>query len=146
MKSRFGFAVLLVMPFLLVIETSAQAGPQSSALDRLSQVKLFAMGPVGFSGKTSQGETDYRVILNRPDALILLEKVYAQGAMEAKAYALTGIHQLSRTKFDELYAALPNSNDGLTTMRSCILSHETLRDIAKQLALSQNSGKYNDGP
>ena len=71
------------------------------------------------------------MVLAQPDALASLEKVYAEGDFEAKAYALTGIRKLSRLRFNELYAGLPSSNDELATMEGCIVSHKTLRDIAK---------------
>ncbi|WP_353064405.1 hypothetical protein RBB77_01410 [Tunturibacter psychrotolerans] len=67
--------------------------------------------------------------------------VYTKGDLEAKAYALTGIRKLSTPRFNELYAALPNANDELATMGGCIVSHKTLRNVAKQLALSPDQKK-----
>ncbi len=141
MELLYYFSKLALVFFLLVAEVSAQATPRDSAIERLSHTKFFAMGPTGYAGKTSQGEIDYRTILGQPDALALLEKVYAEGNLEAKAYALNGIRKLSKLRFNQLFAGLPSSNDELATMEGCLVSHKTLRDIAKQLAVSPDQGK-----
>ncbi|HWZ50765.1 MAG TPA: hypothetical protein VNW54_04805 [Granulicella sp.] len=141
MRSRLQIAKLCLVLFLGTAGTSAQVKLQGSALERLSNAKVFAMGPVGFAYKTSQEEIDYRLILGQPTALVSFEKLYAEGNMQAKSYALTAIRQLSPERFRELYESLPNSNDKVRTMNGCILSDETLRDVAQGLAASPDPGK-----
>jgi hypothetical protein len=141
-QGRLQIVKLTLVLFLGIATTTAQIKSQGgSALERLSHAKIFAMGPVGWVGMTSQEEIDYRLILNRPTALVEFEKLYAEGNMQAKSYALTGIRQLSPARFKELYASLPTSNDTVNTMQGCILSQETSRNVAQSLASSPNPSK-----
>ena len=150
MQGRLQIAKLSLVLLLGTTAASAQVKLQGSmldrkvqglALDRLSHAEIFAMGPVGFAYKTSQEEIDYRLILGQPTALVSFERLYAEGNMQARSYALTGIRQLSPARFEELYASLPDSKDQVTTMNGCLLSYETLRDVAQRLATPPSPGK-----
>jgi hypothetical protein len=141
MQRHFQIARLSLLLFLCIAGASAQLTLQGSALEHLSHAKVFAMVPVGFAYRTSQEEIDYRVILGQPTALVSFEKLYVEGNMQAKSYALTAIRQLSPERFREIYASLPSSNDKVRTMHGCISSDTTLRDVAQDLAASPNPGK-----
>jgi hypothetical protein len=93
------------------------------------------MRPIGYAAATSQGEIDYRVILLQPPqrALELFEELYAKGNMQAKSYALVGIHKLRPARFKELYLSLTTSADEVTTMSGCVISDQKLKDVAKQI-------------
>jgi hypothetical protein len=82
---------------LLLLGTGVRAQKSLlGALQGIATVKVFAFGGVGFAGKTSEGETDFRVIVAQPAnvALDALEKLYAVDNPQAKAYALAGIRKL----------------------------------------------------
>jgi len=105
------------------------------AYDRLRNVDLFAFGGVGFAANTSNGELGFRILLRqeKQQTLAQLEKLYAEGNPQAKAYALAGIHTLNPQRFSELYAALPNVT--VKTAHGCILSRDSLESVAKEIAL-----------
>ncbi len=138
---RLAIQIVALSLFLRVTTVSAQTPLQVSALQRLSSAKIFAMGPVGFAYKTSQEEMDYRLILGQPQALASFEKLYADGNLQGKSYALAGIRELSPARFRELYAALPDSREKVKAMSGCILSDETLREVAQSLASVPQSAK-----
>jgi hypothetical protein len=111
-----------------------------AAVNRLSTVERFAFGGVGFAGVTSKGETDFKFVLaqSRPTALNAFEKLYAIGNPQGKSYALAGLKKLEPQRFTELVAALGKSPDEVEVMRGCIVSHEPLHEIAKQIG----NGKF----
>jgi hypothetical protein len=114
---------------------AAQSLPATqAAVERLARIQLFAMGGVGFAGQTSDGEKDFRLILqNHPQAAAVFNDLYVHGNNEAKAYALLGLYRLNPARFREIYATLPKSKDELQMMQGCILFKQKLVVVAKQI-------------
>ena len=106
-----------------------------AAVNRLSTVERFAFGGVGFAGVISKGETDFRLVLAQPKPLALstFEKLYAVGNPQGKSYALAGLKKLAPQRFTEVIATLGKSTEQVEVMRGCIVSHEPLPDVAKQI-------------
>jgi hypothetical protein len=115
-----------------------QTAQPDAVLDRLAKVERFAFGPTGYAGVTSSGEKDFRTVLGRGSALTDFEKLFAEGNLQAKSYALVGIHKLNPTRFKELARPLRDSKESVTTMKGCIISDEPFAFILKQI----ESGKY----
>ena len=113
------------------------AGTQTTrdtVLDRLSKVERFAFGPTGYGGTISTGENDYKIVMARSTASTDLEKLFAQGNIQAKCYALVGIHKLNPTRFKELTQPLTESRETVTTMEGCIILHLPFTKILKRIA------------
>jgi hypothetical protein len=110
-------------------------GPVNAAVTRLSQVKTFAFGGVGFAGTISKGEIDFKLIVAQPKATALnaFETLYAIGNPQGKSYALAGFKKLHPHRFNELTASMPQSSAQVVVMRGCIVSHEALRYVTKQI-------------
>ena len=125
---------ICAITMLATMSYGASAQQASQALDGLKTVSRFAFGGVGISGRTSEGELDFRVLIqqDKPKALAQLEKLYAEGNPQAKAYALAGLHLLDPQRFNKLNATLPQTT--VTTMRGCIVGSESLASIAKEIA------------
>jgi hypothetical protein len=106
-----------------------------AAVNRLSTVDWFAFGGVGYAGVTSKGETDFKIVLAqpKPTALNAIERLYAIGNPQGKAYALSGLKKLAPERFAELVATLAKSTEEVEVMRGCIASHEPLPEVAKQI-------------
>jgi len=129
-----------VVVLLLFCGVSAFADDSlDAALKRLSTVGQFAFGGVGYVGVTSKGEIDFKVVLSQPQsaALTAFEKLYATGDPQGKSYALSGIKKLNPSRFKELLASAQASTDEVEVMRACVISHELLRDVAKQIDLGK---------
>ncbi len=109
-----------------------------TAFERLVKVEKFAFGPTGFVGVTSQGEKDYEIILSRPSAMADFERLYSLGNLPAKCYALVGLRRLNPQRFKDLAQSLRSSKEQVVTMRGCIIFHEPLGTVIKQI----ESGKY----
>jgi hypothetical protein len=111
---------------------------QDTALDRLSKVGQFAFGPTGNAAVISTGEKDYRTVLASSTALTDFEKLFAEGNVQARCYALVGIHKLGPKRFKQLTQPLMESSETVTIMKDCIVSDAPLSQILKQIA----AGKY----
>ena len=129
--------------FLLLLISAMVAGnvrahaemPVDAAVKRLAIIETFAFGGVGYAGRTSEGEVNFRTILSEPRdrALALYEKLYATGNLQAKCYALAGIRALSPARFRDLYHSIRTSKEDVRTMRGCIVSSERLSHIADEI-------------
>ena len=106
-----------------------------AAVNRLSTVEQFAFGGVGYAGVTSKGETDFKFVLGqpKPTALNAFEKLYTTGNPQGKSYALAGLKKLAPERFAELVPTLAKSTEEVEVMRGCIVSHEPLPEVAKQI-------------
>lgn len=124
----------LILMVVLVSAASAQApATPDLALQRLAEVQIFAFGPVGFAGITSQGEKDYKAVLSRPSAASDFGRLLSAGNAQAKSYALVGIHAIDPEHFKTLSKSFRNSNADVTTESGCIVSHESLGGIFRRI-------------
>ena len=127
---------------LLVLSTTSPALADETvdaAVKRLSSVEHFAFSGVGFAGVISRGETDFKFALAqpKPTALNAFERLYAIANPQGKSYALSGLKTLAPERFAELRARLTKSTDEVEVMRGCIISHERLPEIARQIGQGQ---------
>jgi len=131
---------LLVLVVLCGVSSVHANDSVDAAVKRLSIVDAFAFGGVGVAGVTSKGEIDFKLVLAQPPstALSAFERLYTAGNPQGKSYALTGIKKLVPKRFKELAATLEKSTEEVEVMRGCIISHEALRDVAKQI----DQGKF----
>jgi hypothetical protein len=130
--------VALLMAFACGI-----AGAEDSlkvATQRLSETAMFAFGGVGFIGRITQGERDFRVIQSQPPAVALesFEEIYAHGSAAGKIYALAGIRQLDPDRETELLKSLQGSDEKVMTMAGCVIESRRMIDLAKAI----DSGSY----
>ena len=133
------FAVALI---ILSCSVAPAQETLSTTVKSLTNTGVFAFGGVGFVGKISEGEIDFRVIQSQPAAVALtsFETVYATGDAAAKGYALAGIRQLDRERFKEILRSLDGSQEMVFTMEGCIMERRRLVDVAKAI----DAGSYDD--
>lgn len=116
-----------------------------SLLMRLLSVFLWSgnwhLVGLGTPGVISQGEKDYKIILSRQSALADFERLYFVGNLQAKSYALIGVHQINSKNFEELARSARTSKEEATIERGCIISRESIGAIVKQIELDQYPGK-----
>ena len=128
----------LLIPLLLFVPVPQSPHPPDAVVERLAKTGVFAFGPVGYAAIISPGEKDYRTVFNRSSALEDFEKLYSTGNLQAKCYALVGIHMLNPARFKELAQPLRDSKETVNTMTGCILSREAFGAVIKQI----ESGRF----
>lgn len=126
----------IVVLFLTTAVAVAEE-PFNSIFDRLAQVERFAMGPVGYAGTISQSEKDFRSILAR-SSVADFEKLFRTGNMQAKVYALVGLHILGPERYDEFAKSLRISTEKVVTIHGCIIGKEPVAEVIKQI----DAGSY----
>jgi hypothetical protein len=136
--AHFGEYMKLWFITALLFLAVPQTTQPNAVLERLARVERFAFGPTGYAGVTSAGEKDFSTVLGRSSAVTDFEKLFAEGNIQAKSYALVGIHRLNPTRFKELARPLRDSKESVATMKGCIISDEPFTYILKQI----ESGKY----
>jgi hypothetical protein len=124
----------------LLFLAAAQTAQPDTVLLRLLKVQQFAFGPTGYAGKTSVGEKDFKTILARSSALTDFEKLFSQGNIQAKAYALVGIYKLNPTRFTELARPLRDSIEDVRVMNGCIILSEPFAQILNQIESGRVAG------
>jgi hypothetical protein len=131
------FAVFILLACSLPIHAEDTVG---AAIERLSKVDVFAFGGTGFTGQTSKGEIDFRVVLSYPlpIALHAFEKLYEKGNPQGRAYALFGIRKLNPSRFKEIMVSGNKSAEKVAVMSGCIVMNESLSDIAMRI----DNGKF----
>jgi hypothetical protein len=136
-KRRFAVALIILSCSVAPAQDTLSATAKS-----LTKTGVFAFGGVGFIGKISQGEIDFRVIQSQPAAVALasFETIYATGDPAAKVYALAGIRQLDRQHFKEILRSLDGSEEMVFTMEGCIMERRRLVDVTKAI----DAGNYDD--
>jgi hypothetical protein len=130
----------LILLVLFSISPVLAEDTVDAAVNRLSTVQRFAFGGVGYAGVTSKGEADFKFVLaqSKPTALNAFERLYAISNPQGKSYALSGLKKLALERFAELVATLAKSTEEVDVMRGCIVSHEPLPAVAKQI----DQGKF----
>jgi hypothetical protein len=135
-------ALLVVFVTVACAQSSRgfSSSPPSTSLHSLTEARIFALGPVGYAGTTSQEERLFKAIfaLNRDKAKQELERLYFSENPQAMSYALVGMRKLDRKRYAELLVVARASNAAVTTMWGCVIEGEQLRKIANDL----DSGQY----
>jgi len=128
-------AVKHCVAVLLLLGAAVAYADDDDAMKRLSTVGIFEFGGVGYAGATSKGEIDFKLILAQPQtvALAAFERLYAAGNPQGRSYALSGIKKLNPRRFKDLLAVVEGSTDEVKVERGCIISHELLGGVAKQI-------------
>jgi hypothetical protein len=125
----------LILSILFSVLPALADDTADAAVNRLSTVKQFAFGGIGWAGETSKGETDFKLVLAqpKPTALKAFERLYVIGNPQGKSYALSGLRKLAPERFAGLIASLGKSTDEVEVVRGCIFSHEPLPKVAEQI-------------
>lgn len=113
---------------------------QPAPMRSLADAQIFALGPVGYAGRTSQEEIQFKAIflLDQRRAEQELERLYSSGNPQAMSYALVGMRRLDPKRYVDMLSASLVSDANVTTMRGCIMEGEKLRTVASKL----DSGRY----
>jgi hypothetical protein len=120
--------------------TLAAQDSLSVAMESIRKTESFAFGGVGFAGKTSPGEKEFRVVLSQPVPIAsrAFEKLYATANPQGRLYALAGIRRLNPNHFKQLFPSVEDSKEPVETMTGCIVEHRTFGAIAKEI----EAGRY----
>jgi hypothetical protein len=131
------FPSIALISFLCLFAGSGNCAHGLEKLDpvlgRMGKLELFAFGGVGFAMSISEGEKDFAVVLSRPSATADFERLFAAGNAQAKCYALVGLRQLNRQRFEALAASLRLSKSPVATARGCLMFSVPVSEIVARI-------------
>jgi hypothetical protein len=132
---RFGLICVISLLYLLSGSGNRAHGLEKldPVLGRMAKLELFAFGGVGFAMSISDGETDFGGLLSRPSAAADFQRLFAAGNAQAKCYALVGLRQLNRQRFEALAASLRLSKSPVATAHSCLMFSVPMSEIVARI-------------
>jgi hypothetical protein len=81
----------------------------------LSQVEMFALGGVGFTGEKSEGEKLTIALSHEPDALVMFERLAVDPNRASRLYAYWALRTLDPVGAQRHRAALAHDRNAITT-------------------------------
>lgn len=135
--------VLMICGFMFAVSVSAQVNqfdptslsvPGRQAYEGLSKVKLFAIGPVGYAGGTSDGERYLDVLIEEKQAPDAFKQLISDGTLEAGLYGLFGLKMLNYAHFDEEFSRYRLSRFSPENEESFVMQSGCLKSEAKTAA------------
>jgi len=107
------------------------------AWQTLRSVDVFAFGPVGFAGETSEGELAMRILLRYPNAVSIFQLVASQSTPEGRLYALVALRSIDHDAYREALTKLTR-NQKISLQATCVRGKESVSAIIANL----EAGKY----
>src|SRR5687768_4808768 len=107
----------LVILFFLSLSCGA-AAPRRSAdpVEELMHARSFCMGCEAFVGRIISGDDAFTAVLKRKTAAPDLQRVFEHGTREAKMYALAGLREIDRPRFESGFAKLRTGYGSVTVV------------------------------
>ena len=99
----------------------------------MTNVVIFAFGPVGVSGRTSTGELAFRTLARSTNGPELFRSAAGAGTTAGNLYALCGIRLLDRPSFNTLAAPLRTTNLYVMTLSGCCGEQVSAQAVVKQI-------------
>ena len=119
---------------LVVVPVSAVRAESET---RLESAGSFALGGVGVAGTMSAGERSLREILKKADAVTQLQAILPTASPAGKLYALLGLRIRDHAAYERALEKCRTTDANVETARGCILSHESFRDLVKEIEKGQ---------
>ena len=126
----------IVILLLSVTSGAAASSPSADPVEQLMGARSFCMGYEVYAGRIISGDDAFMTILKRKSATADLARVFEHGSREARMYALAGLREIDRLRFEADFARVRAGYGSvivvLTENPPSILrrsSDEVLRDI-----------------
>jgi len=132
-----------------IFDESVLSGKGKQAYQTLLKIKLFAIGGVGYSGETSEGENAFNVLLDEKEAVSAFKILVDKATIEGGLYSLAALQWLKCDCYKEQLenfkkARLSNENDERLSWASGCSGYETKEKEGKSLIIETvEKGQYN---
>jgi hypothetical protein len=94
----------LLVLLLSVAVAAAAPPPSSDPVAALIRAPSFCMGCEAYAGDLISGDEAFSVILRRKTAAADLQKIFERGNREGQLYALAGLREIDRRRFEQACA------------------------------------------
>ena len=131
------FAVTLIVIGIVVYWLLPPSEADRAAVTRLAKVETFSFGGVGYAGSIPEREDWFFTILSSRHSERLFRDLFEQGTIEARLYALAGLHVTDKDSFRECAARFTREDSRVRTQGGCIGSDCT---TIEAVAAVENGG------
>jgi hypothetical protein len=136
MRTAFLLAIVLLPIWTnhcLAPDSVAPKPISPAARDQFRSIKCFAFGGIGPLGEMSVEERAFHTILESSNALQFFRTTITNSTIEASLYALCGIRQLAPESFKQYALSINDTNQKVTTMEGCFLTHERASNVVARI-------------
>lgn len=118
-------AVTLVAIGIIAYQLLPPSEAGRAAVTRLAKTDEFSLGGVGAAGSIPEREDWFFTILSSRHSERLFRELFEQGTIEARLYALAGLHVTDRGSFRECAARFAREDSLIRMQAGCIGSYWT---------------------
>jgi hypothetical protein len=139
-KHWFVGVVFFVASSLLTVRLEAYDGSCSA----LGEAKSFSFGTKVTAGTVLSGKRSFSGVLHRTDAVACLESIIDTGNNQGKMYALAGLRELNRPRFNVYLKRLERQDFSvvmLATAQQGVLATDRARTVLQRI----KEGAYRKG-
>lgn len=124
-------------------EATKLSAPMQAAADKLHNSSWFALGGVGFVGRTSESELAFRELAKDPNAeSAFLALINDKTTSEAgRLYALLGLKYQNAPQYEAQLPAFLADESPVSQMSGCLMMKTKVREIAQQIAQRETPQK-----
>lgn len=115
-------ALSLIVIGIVVYQLLPPSEAGRIAVAQLAKVDRFSFGGVGYAGRIPEREDWFFTILSSRHADRLFRDLFEQGTLEARLYALAGLHVTDTSSFRECAARFTREGSRVQTQGACIAS------------------------
>ncbi|MBK8001675.1 MAG: hypothetical protein IPK15_23965 [Verrucomicrobia bacterium] len=120
---RFAYIIVtLVVIGIVAYQLLPPSAAGRAAVTQLAKVDTFSFGGVGYAGSIPEREDWFFTILSSRHSERLFRELFEQGTIEARLYALAGLHVTDKGGFRECAARFTREGARVQTQGGCIAS------------------------
>jgi hypothetical protein len=103
---------------ILLTASSATAATRPSAdpVNELMRARSFCIGCEAYAGTIISGQAAFITVLKRENAATDLQTVFEHGTLEARMYALAGLREIDRSRFEADFARIRTRARSVTVL------------------------------
>ena len=121
--------LLLILTALFVLVRAGSA--EASAYSRVKSANHFAIGGIGITGVTSQGELAMRMIRDSPRAEEKLRTLLQESSPAGQMYALFALRQLNPPDYSALADPFRRRSAQVPTISGCIIYTQRMSEAVR---------------
>lgn len=106
----------LLVILLTVSSATAATRPSADPVNELMRARSFCIGCEAYAGTIISGQAAFIAVLKRKSAATDLQMVFEHGTLEARMYALAGLREIDRPRFEAGFARIRTRGGSVTVL------------------------------
>jgi len=102
-------------------------------VEYLKKSQVFRLGPVGIAAETPPEDIALRMLMAQDDSTTLLKKLFDEGSIAGKLYALAGFYYRDRSTFNKLASGLRKDSRSVPRQSGCTIFSQKVEEIIESI-------------